>query len=150
MSARHRIVATASAVLLTVGLAVVAAPPASAASRVSFCFTWEGNGLDGVERSGTPYANEPVHLVRVAKGKKKKTLRSTRTDRTGCGEFRTPRGARVFVRAATEVHHTRTGGSAVDFWSGRTRSVAPGDSPAARRATVTHRSSISAISGPRR
>ncbi|WP_019876270.1 hypothetical protein [Sporichthya polymorpha] len=151
MAGRHHraVVATTSAALLIGGLAVVAAPPASAASRVTFCFTWEGNGFDGVQRSGTPYADEPVYLVRVVNGKKT-TLRSARTDRNGCGEFRTPRNVRVFVRAATEIGHTKTGGTAVDFWSGRTRSAAPGDFPAVRRATVTHRSSISAISGPRR
>lgn len=147
---RQRVLAAAVTVVLTGGLSLVGVPSASAASSVSFCFRWSGTGSDGVQRSGKPYSGRPVYLIRVVDGHKKK-VRTGRTDSRGCGVFRdTPERGRLFVRAATSVAHNATGGSAVDFWSGRTRSADPGDGHAnLGTAKVTLRGSISAVSRDR-
>ena len=147
---RHRFVATAATAALVGGLAVVAAPFASAASGVSFCFLWAENGTDGVDRANKPYAGEPVRLIQVVDGRKK-ILRAGRTGSNGCGVFQnTPHQGRLFVRAVTSVAHGATGGSAVDFYAGRTRTTGPGDHRAdLGTGKVKLRGSISAASRER-
>ena len=133
---RTRVLASVLAAALTTAVAVVAAPSAHAASRVSYCFVWAQDTTDGAARlpksdrhkAGTAYAHEPVRLIQVVNDRKR-VVRTGRTDSKGCGVFSgTPTRGRLFVRAVTTFSSGEPGGGTfVDFWSGRTYSVGPGD-----------------------
>ena len=110
--ARRILASTLTVGTLATGIAVLSAPAAYAASKVSYCFVWE---------NGKPYAAQPVALMQLLDGKKTK-LRTDVSGADGCGAFRdTPTAGELWVRARAVTDEPP---SYRYWWAGRTPETA--------------------------
>lgn len=112
MTVTFQLASTLTVGALCAGVAVVSAPAAHAASKVSYCFVWE---------NGKPYAGEPVILMQRLDGEKTK-VRKDFSGADGCGVFRdTPTKGELWVRARAVTDEPP---SYRYWWAGRTPETA--------------------------